>query len=304
MEEFSDTQLLTFLSYLDTMPNVFSKTLFLSYAFDCYYLLENYKQNYVYNVAAPSSIQNTEPSSIDDDGKVNMKRRLDFEDLIFIFLVYVNKELLPVLTELWQAACDYLDCRLSNDSETYDEFTKILITYASSCKHDLTLDFAALSTQTLNELAAEFNNSLQDNIHNYAESWVVFEDTMIPKIREILMKSDHASDKSKNLSKIKESISSDYSDIKDTFSKDDLKKIEKLIKKTQKLNSYKWEKNKSENSFSDILTLQNNFCHKDDFYDAADTFARTSAKVYRAESHYCLSHYYFKTEENGFNSKF
>ena len=56
LEELPETYFIKLCSYLNDMPNVFSRTLFLSYAFDCYYTLEHSEHNYTSEPAIQTSI--------------------------------------------------------------------------------------------------------------------------------------------------------------------------------------------------------------------------------------------------------
>lgn len=228
LEELPETYFIKLCSYLNDMPNVFSRTLFLSYAFDCYYTLEHSEHNYTSEPAIQTSIHNYEQNVYASD----FNNLTSWSRLILFFLIYINKELLPVLTELWQAASDYLNLYLSGNPEECGDFSNILISYASAHKDDLVLDFASLSVQALNNLAAEFKHETYGSSPDSPAAWQYFQNTMIPKIRNLTRHNDISDDLS-DLTRLKKTIIT-YNHRKNIFSKNDLQKIEHLIIKTKK----------------------------------------------------------------------
>lgn len=303
LENLPDAELMKFFTYLDIMPNIFSRTLFLSYALDCYYLLRNIDHNYTAEPASASSILNLR--------HVNSYRSSDWTDLILNFLIYVNRELIPVLSDLWQAAADYLDCCPSAGTESCGSFSDILTAYAAGCRDDLTLDFASLSPQTVNDLASEISHAACDT--GISASWGYFQKMLIPEIRKILTDPGHTASDISGLSRLKDTVLhydnkknrfSEKKPVKNRFFKNDLKKVGQLIKRTQKINSCsKTDCGKTENLFSDMLQLKNTLYGKDSFYRAEDTNGITPENEYRAFSLYNLSAYHFKSEHEQFCSE-
>lgn len=300
LDAFPNDGLIKLFSYLDTMPNAFSKMLFLSYAFDCYYMLENPEHNYTVEPKLPSSlIFYRKPSD-----HMSFKDAIKWLDLISDFLIYINKELLPVFTDLWQTASDYIDCCLPQKRTTFSKFEEILISYADTYKEDLLLDFASISTKSLNKLAAEFKHQTFENNPESDESWNYFQNIMISKIKDQIAESDKTSENLSGLPHLKQAVK-DYKGKNKTFAKEDLYTIEQLIIKTQQIKCNEDPSiNKNTNSFSDMLSLRDSLFYNENFYDTEDATDFDDINIYRTNSHYLLSTHYFESETKQFTSRY